>query len=61
MRILEAVILLLLLMIVTAGLSMPLWWKHAQPLIFALPDYIDGIMKNIRNYMDSFNNILKQH
>ena len=61
MRILEVVILFLLMIVVTAGLSLPLWWKYAQPVIFALPDYIDGVMKNIKNYMDTFNNILKQH
>ncbi len=54
-------VLFLLMIIVMAGLSMPLWWKYAQPVIFALPDYVDGVIKNIKDYMDIFNNILKQH
>ncbi len=61
MRMLEVLVLFLLLAVVMAGLSLPLWWKYAQPVIFALPDYIDSVIKTIKDYMDIFSNILKQH
>ncbi len=61
MRTLEVVILFVLLAVVMAGLSLPLWWKYAQPVIFALPSYIDGAIKTIKDYWENLNIILKQH
>ncbi len=61
MRTLEVLILFMLLAVVMAGLSLPLWWTYAQPVIFALPNYIDGAIKMIKDYWENLNIILKQH
>jgi hypothetical protein len=37
-----------MLLIVMAGLSVPLWWNYAQPFILGLPNYIDGVIRNIK-------------
>ncbi len=61
MRLLQVLIFFLLFIIAMAGISMPLWWKYAQPVIFALPDYIDNVMRTIKDYWNIFDGILKQH
>ena len=61
MRLLELVVLSVLFIIAMAGLSVPLWWKYAQPFIFGLPNYIEGVIKNIKEYLAIFWNILKKH
>jgi hypothetical protein len=60
MRLLEVLVLIVLMAVVMLGLSIPLWWEDAQPHIFALPDYIDGVFKTIEEYMNMFKSILKQ-
>jgi len=52
MRLRELVVLFAMLVIVMAGLSVPLWWNYAQPYILGLPGYIDGIVRDIKNFMD---------
>jgi predicted PurR-regulated permease PerM len=61
MKLLQVLIFFLLFFIAMAGLSVPLWWNYAQPVIFALPDYINNVMKIIKDYWNIFDNILKQH
>ena len=61
MKLLQILIFFLLFFIAVAGMSVPLWWKYAEPVIFALPDYIDDVMKIINDYWNIFDNILKQH
>ncbi|MCX9073074.1 MAG: hypothetical protein OIN88_00230 [Candidatus Methanoperedens sp.] len=53
MRRLEVLVLFLLLSVVMVGLSTPLWWNYAQPYILGLPGYIDGIVRDIKNFIDS--------
>jgi len=60
MRTLQILMLFLMMIVVMLGLSIPLWWKYAQPVIFALPDYINNVFRIINSYMDIFNKILKQ-
>jgi hypothetical protein len=60
MRLLETLVLIVLMTVVMLGLSIPLWWEDAQPHIFALPDYINGVFERINEYMEIFKSILKQ-
>ena len=60
MRLRELVVLFAMLVIVMAGLSVPLWWNYAQPFIFEVPNYIDGVIRNIKEYYELFLNILKR-
>ncbi len=52
MRILEIIVTFLLLLIVLAGMSIPLWWDYASPYIFKLPQYITGIISDIKDFVD---------
>ncbi len=61
MKLLQVLIFFLLFFIALAGMSVPLWWKYAEPVIFALPDYIDNVMNIIKDYWNIFDNVLKQH
>ena len=60
MKLLQILIFFLLFFIALAGMSVPLWWDYAEPVIFALPDYMDNVMKIIKDYLNIFDNILKQ-
>lgn len=52
MRILEIIVVFLSLLVILGGLSIPLWWNYAQPYIFGMPGYIDGISRDIKNIID---------
>jgi predicted PurR-regulated permease PerM len=52
MRIGQIIVMFLLLLFVLGGLSVPLWWDRAQPYIFNLPHYIDGILRNMKDALE---------
>ncbi|MDP3103103.1 MAG: hypothetical protein Q8M95_00680 [Candidatus Methanoperedens sp.] len=52
MRISVIIVLFLLLIIILAGMSIPLWWESASPHIFKLPQYIAGIISDIKDFVD---------
>ncbi len=52
MKISEIIVMFLLLLIVLAGLSVPLWWDRAQPFVFSLPGYITGIIRDLKDSLD---------
>ncbi len=52
MKIREIIVIFLLLLIVLGGFSIPLWWDRAQPVVFSLPGYIAGIIKELKDSVD---------
>ncbi len=52
MKIIEMIVIFLLLLVVLGGLSVPLWWDRAQPIIFNIPHYIDGIVRNMKDALE---------
>lgn len=52
MRLIEIVVVFLFLFIILGSLSIPLWWHYAQPVIFALPGYIEGVIRDMKNIID---------
>ncbi len=52
MRWLEILVLFLLLLVILAGMSIPLWWDIASPHIFRFPQYIAGIINDIKDFID---------
>jgi hypothetical protein len=49
MKMLEVLFVFVGFAIVLASLTIPLWWDRAQPYIYGLPGYIDGVISNIDN------------
>ncbi len=60
MRTLQILVLFFMMIVVMLGLSIPLWWKYAQPEIFALPDYINNVFSIINSYLDILIRVMKQ-
>lgn len=52
MRLLEILVLILLLLVILAGMSIPLWWDYAAPHIYRLPQYIAGVINDIMDLLD---------
>ena len=52
MKVREIIVVFLLLFVVLGGLSIPLWWDMAQPYIFGLPGYIEGVTRDIKEFID---------
>ncbi|MDO8724709.1 MAG: hypothetical protein Q7J35_01410 [Candidatus Methanoperedens sp.] len=52
MRLREIGALFLMLLVIMAVLSIPLWWDFASPYIFRLPRYITGIINDIKGFID---------
>ncbi len=52
MKISEIIVIFLLLLILLGGLSIPLWWNHAQPFVFSLPGCIAGIIRELKDSLD---------
>jgi len=51
-KIIEVVVIFLLLFVILGGMSVPLWWDTAQPYIFGLPGYIEGVIRDMKNTLD---------
>ncbi len=58
MKLLEIFVLFLLLLVIMAGMSIPLWWDYASPHIFRIPQYIAGIIDDIKDFIDMVLEIL---
>jgi len=52
MRLREIVALFLMLLLIMAVLSIPLWWDYASPYIFRLPRYITDMINDIKDFID---------
>ena len=52
MRLREIGALFLMLLVIMAVMSIPLWWDFASPYIFRLPQYIAGIINDIKDFID---------
>ena len=52
MRLREIGALSLMLLVIMAVMSIPLWWDYASPFIFRLPQYITDIINNIKDFID---------
>lgn len=52
MRLSQIIVLFLLLAVMLGGLSVPLWWDRAQPIIFGIPGYVAGIISNLKESVD---------
>ena len=52
MRWVEILVLIILLLVIMAGMSVPLWWDYAAPYIFGFPAYLSGVINDIKNFID---------
>ena len=52
MRLREIGALFLMLLVIMAVLSIPLWWDYASPYIFRLPQYMTDKVNNIKDFID---------
>ena len=52
MRLREIGALFLMLLVIMAVLSIPLWWNYASPYIFRLPQYMTDKVNNIKDFID---------
>jgi hypothetical protein len=52
MRLREIAALFLMLLVIMAVLSIPLWWDFASPYIFRLPQYMTDKVNNIKDFID---------
>jgi len=52
MRIRELVIIFLSLIIMLAGLAIPIWWSSALPVLNNFPAYMADMSNNISSTMD---------
>lgn len=52
MKIMQIVVLFLSLFVMLGGLSLPIWWNAAQPLIFSIPGYVDGVVRDMTGLLD---------
>lgn len=52
MRLSQIIVLFLLLAVMLGGLSVPLWWDRAQPIIFSIPGYVEGVISNLKESLD---------
>ncbi|MCX9011140.1 MAG: hypothetical protein OIN66_08460 [Candidatus Methanoperedens sp.] len=52
MKLSQIIVIFLLLFIMLGGLSVPLWWDRAQPVIFSIPGYVVGIISDLKDALD---------
>ncbi len=52
MKLMQIVVLFLSLFVMLGGLSLPIWWNAAQPLIFSIPGYLDGVVRDMTGLLD---------
>lgn len=52
MRLCEIVTIFGLLILVIGGLSIPLWWDSALPIMSNLPGYIGDFLNNCKIFVD---------
>ncbi len=52
MRLREIIALFLMLLVIMAVMSIPLWWDYASPYIFRLPQYMTDKVNNIKDFID---------
>jgi len=52
MRLREIGALFLMLLVIMAVLSIPLWWDFASPYIFRLPQYMTDKVNYIKDFID---------
>lgn len=52
MRLREIFALFLMLLLIMAVMSIPLWWDYASPYIFGLPRYITDMINEIKDFID---------
>lgn len=52
MRLSQIIVFFLLLAIMLGGLSVPLWWDRAQPIIFGIPGYVAGVISDLTEALD---------
>ena len=52
MRLREIGALFLMLLVIMAVLSIPLWWDFTSPYIFRLPQYMADKVNNIKDFID---------
>ncbi len=60
MKIMQIVLLFLSVLVLLGGMSLPLWWNAAQPLIFSIPGYVDGVVRDMTGLFDLVLKSLKQ-
>ncbi len=58
MRKMQIVLLFLSLFVMLGGLSLPIWWTAAQPLIFSIPAYLNGVVGDMTGLLDRVLNSL---
>ncbi|VVB89673.1 Uncharacterised protein [uncultured archaeon] len=56
MRFREIFAIFILLLVIIAGISIPLWWDYAAPHILGLPQYIEGIINGSKGFIDTILN-----
>lgn len=52
MKIIQIVVLFLSLFVMLGGLSLPLWWNAAQPIIFSIPTQMDSVVRDMTGLLD---------
>lgn len=52
MRIMQIILLFLSLFVMLGGMSLPIWWNAAQPLIFGIPGFLGGVFSDMTGLMD---------
>jgi len=52
MRLREIGALFLMLLLIMAVMSIPLWWDYALPYIFRLPQYMTDMVNDIKDFID---------
>jgi len=52
MKMMQIVVLFLSLFVMLGGLSLPIWWNAAQPIIFSIPEYLDGVVRDMTGLID---------
>jgi hypothetical protein len=52
MKIVQIVMLFLSMFVLLGGLSLPIWWNAAQPIIFSIPGYLGGVVRDMTGLMD---------
>ncbi|MBU4140003.1 MAG: hypothetical protein KJ729_08775 [Euryarchaeota archaeon] len=52
MKMVQIVLLFLSMFVMLGGLSLPIWWNAAQPLIFSIPGFLGGVFSDMTGLMD---------
>ncbi len=52
MKIMQIVLLILSMFVLVGGLALPIWWNAAQPIIFSIPEYLNGVIGNMAGLLD---------